>query len=175
MPIQFITPSIISSVANTQVTGTITASQIASVNASTVTSGSIPLAQGGTGLTSAGTSGNVLTSNGTTWDSAAPAALGVGQTWTNVTASRAMGTTYTNSTGKPITVLITFSGSGPGARHDIYVNGVNIAQCYATDYFSGVAATTHYQVGTFVIPNGATYSDNIGNASPSILLWFELR
>ena len=54
MPIQFITPSIISSVANTQVTGTITASQlagsitasqIASVNANTITSGSIPLAQ----------------------------------------------------------------------------------------------------------------------------------
>ena len=45
MPIQFITPSIISSVANTQVTGTITASQIAAVNANTITSGSIPLAQ----------------------------------------------------------------------------------------------------------------------------------
>ena len=45
MPIQFITPSIISSVANTQVTGTITASQIATVNANTITSGSIPLAQ----------------------------------------------------------------------------------------------------------------------------------
>jgi len=42
MPIQFITPSIISSVANTQVTGTITASQIASVNASTVTTGTLP-------------------------------------------------------------------------------------------------------------------------------------
>jgi hypothetical protein len=45
MPIQFITPSIISSVANTQVTGTITASQIATVNANTITSGTIPLAQ----------------------------------------------------------------------------------------------------------------------------------
>lgn len=42
MPIQFITPSIISSVANTQVTGTITASQIATVNASTVTTGTLP-------------------------------------------------------------------------------------------------------------------------------------
>ena len=42
MPIQFITPSIISSVANTQVTGTITANQIATVNASTVTTGTLP-------------------------------------------------------------------------------------------------------------------------------------
>ena len=54
MPIQFITPSIISSVANTQVTGTITASQLAgsitadkitSVNANTITSGTIPVSQ----------------------------------------------------------------------------------------------------------------------------------
>jgi hypothetical protein len=45
MPIQFITPSIISSVANTQVTGTITASQIATVNANTITSGTIPTTQ----------------------------------------------------------------------------------------------------------------------------------
>ena len=45
MPIQFITPSIISSVANTQVTGTIIASQIATVNANTITSGTIPVAQ----------------------------------------------------------------------------------------------------------------------------------
>ena len=49
MPIQFITPSIISSVANTQVTGTITASQIATVNASTVTTGTLPGARLPTG------------------------------------------------------------------------------------------------------------------------------
>jgi hypothetical protein len=54
MPIQFITPSIISSVANTQVTGTITTNQlsgsitsdkITSVNANTITTGTIPVAQ----------------------------------------------------------------------------------------------------------------------------------
>jgi hypothetical protein len=36
--------------------------------------GTLVAANGGTGLTSAGTSGNVLTSNGTTWTSATPAA-----------------------------------------------------------------------------------------------------
>jgi len=35
-------------------------------------SGTVAVANGGTGLTSPGTSGNVLTSNGTTWTSAAP-------------------------------------------------------------------------------------------------------
>jgi len=129
-----------------------------------------------TGGVTPGTAGNVLTSNGTTWTSAAAGGgIGSGQTWTNVTSSRSMGTTYTNSTGKPILVLITFNGSGPGARHDVYIDSVNIAQCYATDYYSGSAATTHYQMGTFIVPNGSTYSDNTGNGSPSILLWFELR
>ena len=45
MPIQFITTGVIDSIANTQISGTITASQIATVNANTITSGSIPLAQ----------------------------------------------------------------------------------------------------------------------------------
>ena len=42
-------------------------------HASSMTLGSaLPAASGGTGVTSPGTSGNVLTSNGTTWTSAAP-------------------------------------------------------------------------------------------------------
>lgn len=36
----------------------------------------VTAAQGGTGLTTVGTSGNILTSNGTAWTSAAPAAAG---------------------------------------------------------------------------------------------------
>ena len=118
-------------------------------------------------------------SNGITFPNASTQSVGGigagGQTWTDVTSSRAMGTTYTNSTGRPIEVLITLDGGGPGARHDIYVNSVNIGKCYATDYYSGSAATTHYQLANFTIPNGATYSDNVGNGSASVLLWFELR
>lgn len=34
--------------------------------------------------------------------------IGVGQTWQNVTASRAFGVTYTNTTGKPIVLMISF-------------------------------------------------------------------
>jgi hypothetical protein len=40
-------------------------------------SGTLPAANGGTGLTAPGSNGNVLTSNGTAWTSAAPAASGV--------------------------------------------------------------------------------------------------
>jgi hypothetical protein len=47
--------------------------------------GTLAVANGGTGLTSPGTNGNVLTSNGTTWTSAAPAtgiSLSADNTWT---------------------------------------------------------------------------------------------
>lgn len=40
------------------------------------------------------------------------AVLGVGQTWVNVSGSRAGGVNYQNTTGKPIMVAITGSGSG---------------------------------------------------------------
>ena len=55
-----INSTLISSVANTAITGTIIATQ------------------GGTGLTSPGTSGNVLTSNGTAWTSSVPVAFDSG-------------------------------------------------------------------------------------------------
>jgi hypothetical protein len=42
-----------------------------SINLATQVTGTLPVANGGTGLTAPGTSGNVLTSNGSTWASAA--------------------------------------------------------------------------------------------------------
>ena len=41
--------------------------------------------------------------------------LGVGQSYTDVTASRAIDTTYTNSTGRPIFIVVTVSGYNGGA------------------------------------------------------------
>lgn len=67
------------------------------------------------------------------------AVIGLGQTWQVVT--RVSGTTYTNSTGKPIMASM-FSSVG---NCTTIVNGVN------------VAATGQYGT-TVIIPNGATYS-----------------
>lgn len=56
-----------------------------------------------------GASGNVLTSNGSAWVSSTPTVYsmaGVGQSWVNVTSSRVADTSYQNTTGKQITVLI---------------------------------------------------------------------
>jgi hypothetical protein len=104
------------------------------------------------------TSGNVLTSNGTAWTSAALAGtLGVGQTWQDVTSSRALNTTYTNSTGKPIQIMVGFNST---TLPQIVVNGVTVWP-----------STTYVQVATVIVPNGLTYS----NTGGTFTKWFELR
>lgn len=67
--------------------------------------------------------------------------IGIGQTWKNLTDSRVSGTTYTNSTGKPIFVSVGVTSST--ASVSITINGVLIVNpCFH---------------GAVIIPNGATY------------------
>ena len=121
---------------------------------------------GGTGLTSPGTSGNVLTSNGSAWTSTAPTippSLGVGQTWTVFNSTtRAFGTTYTNSTGKPIYVIVSSSN---GYSLTAYVDGVAIGSTASGN--SAVALGM-----SWIVPNGSTYSLSSSAAWQG---WSELR
>lgn len=89
---------------------------------------------------------------------AIPSPLGVGQTWQNVLASRSSGTTYTNSTGRPIAVSVR-TGTGGGSSA-ITVAGVVVAQT-ANDFTQSLFT---------VVPAGATYV-----VSGSISMWAELR
>jgi len=99
--------------------------------------------------------------------------LGVGQTWTDVTASRASNTTYTNSTGRPIFISVQISPTTSGlAYSDFFINGVYVG------YFgqgSGASPNTLYSCfSTFIIPSDATYKAVlIGNVYYGY--WFELR
>jgi len=155
------------------------------VGLSTHVSGTLPVANGGTGATTfasnnvllgngtgspltvaPGASGQVLTSNGTTWTSAALGGIGVGQTWTDVRTSpgRASGTPYTNSTGKPIQVAITTNSSSSPST--FLINGSIIAN------FGG----DNNNNGTFqiIVPDGNTYQMNLGS-SAALNYWWELR
>jgi len=129
---------------------------------SSLTANSVMLGNGTAALSgnmvAPGASGNVLTSNGTTWTSAAASAtgLGYGQTWQNVSGSRAANTTYTNSTGKPIFVYMEAGGSSS------WVN-INGTQTQTFPAFSAI---------TLVIPNGNTYSIQTVNSG---VFWMELR
>ena len=75
--------------------------------------------------------------------------LGVGQTWQDVTASRASGTTYTNTTGKPIMVSFWLQSSS-SSTISITVNG-NTSYSTASANGSGLNSFT-------IVPNGSTYS-----------------
>jgi hypothetical protein len=101
-----------------------------------------------TNVAYSGLTGTVPTWNQNTTGNAATAtiaanAIGVGQTWQNMASSRANGTTYTNSTGKPIMIGLTVQGTGT-----ITVNGVVAAA-------SGINNATNY-LGT-IVPNGSSY------------------
>ena len=134
------------------------------------TTAPITTANGGTGLSAAGTSGNVLTSDGTNWTSSAQTGLGYGQTWTDVTASRALVTSYTNSTGKPILVLVTVSGGSADNRFTATCNGVAIIRVQTVVSGAGYNANL-----SFVVPNSGTYSVTQSGTGGSISLWTELR
>jgi hypothetical protein len=136
---------------------------------STLTANAVLLGNGTSAVQTVapGTSGNVLTSNGTTWQSTAAAGgLGIGQTWQDVTGSRAAGTTYTNSTGKPIQLLITTYKIGSSAATTFYVAGVAIAFTDAV----GTNDVGNWTTTSIIVPDSATYS-----ISGDFQQWAELR
>ncbi|EQC1605503.1 hypothetical protein ACY2PW_002524 [Salmonella enterica] len=85
-------------------------------------------------------------------------ALGVGQTWQDVTSSRVSGVTYTNTTSKPICVSIPETGDGD---RGIYVGGVLTAFARGSDSDSTLFA---------IVPPGTQYI-----FSGAFSSWAELR
>jgi len=89
--------------------------------------------------------------------------LGVGQTWQDVTASRVPNTTYTNTTGRPIEIMVYGYGTATYSRFNIFINGAS---------FNAVTCNA-YGAFTMIIPNNVSYSYTITSAS--ITMWWELR
>ena len=84
--------------------------------------------------------------------------LGYGQTWQDVTANRAAATTYTNSTGKPIQILVQ-TGS----------NGLIITLGSVSTTTTTAVTNAHYFT-QLIIPVNGTYSVSIAP-----IKWLELR
>ena len=91
-----------------------------------------------------------------------------GQTWQNLTASRALSTTYTNSTGKPILVQAFCTAATVNAQTTLTINSIVVAtHCLAGSTTGG----TVYGI----VPPGGTYSVAQGGSSAAIQIWTELR
>jgi len=93
----------------------------------------------------------------------AMSSLGYSQTWQAVTGSRAVNTTYYNTTGKPISVNITLTNVG--ATGGIAVNGVPCS------YALNVASNNN--LVTAIVPVGASYI--LSPSSMTFFSWSELR
>ena len=91
--------------------------------------------------------------------------LGYGQTWQDLTASRALSTTYYNTTGKPIAVSLyqLYPTSNTGT---FTVNGIVISTT-STGTNAGNIRFTHFAI----VPPGGTYSAT----GPAVTQWNELR
>jgi hypothetical protein len=92
----------------------------------------------------------------------AMSSLGYGQTWQNMTGSRAIGTTYYNTTGKPIFIAPDITSAGGSAA--LSVNGTTVM---AFNQSAG-----GHMVLQAIIPHGATYGISSGS---SVNTWWELR
>lgn len=75
------------------------------------------------------------------------AGLGVNQTWQAVTGSRVSGTTYTNSTGKPILIMVRINQSVLNSV--VVVGGVTI--------ITANSSTATFVTYSFIVPNSTTY------------------
>lgn len=93
--------------------------------------------------------------------------LGYGQTWQSFTtgSQRVSGTTYTNTTGKPIMVSVVSTGGG-GLQTDLTISSLLVSR--TTIGGGGV----NYASATGIVPPGATYSGTFNGSSST---WFELR
>jgi hypothetical protein len=93
--------------------------------------------------------------------------IGISQTTSDVTASRSLNTTYTNSTGKPIVAYCSISNASASALMINQIDGVTI-------YGSSDPTTGAYYSMTLVVPIGSTYKFNM-NGTPTLQIWVETR
>ena len=96
-------------------------------------------------------------------------AIGVGQTWQNVLASRADNTSYQNTTGKPIMVNVSQNDLSGNNRMYGYVSTDNSTWVLVETSMS--SESTRGSVG-FIVPSGHYYRVD---TSTTIVAWAELR
>lgn len=86
--------------------------------------------------------------------------IGYEQTWQDMTSLRAAGSTYTNTTPRPIMVSVRNSLT---SAMRLFVDGVDVANCFGASGTNGTMVT--------IVPPGSTYHTDGG----ALAYWAELR
>lgn len=99
-------------------------------------------------------------------------ALGVGQAWQDVSGSRAKGTIYRNTTGRPIFVAIDGSRSASSPRMTAQVSPNGSTGWVSINFSYGSGGTGSWGSAFFIVPNGHYYRA-VGDGAE--FTWAELR
>jgi len=94
------------------------------------------------------------------------AGFGVNQTWQAPT--RAIGTTYTNSSGKPIMVSVSYTCTDANTVQGLIIAGTTV-------YAGAVNVATFAGAFSLVVPDGATYVTTTNAGTLTLVSWAELR
>ncbi|WP_200481466.1 MULTISPECIES: phage tail protein [unclassified Acinetobacter] len=90
--------------------------------------------------------------------------IGVGQSWSDVTSSRSANTTYTNTTGKPIQIMVTTANWNNAGSFELVLDGVSVTSIGNQDGYNQSKPVSA------IVQNGSTYRVN-----GSFTKWSELR
>ena len=142
----------------------------------TISNGGVTAVSGGTGIGVSASTGSVtITNNGVTSVNGSTGAVtvpsfGYSQSWTDVTGSRSIGSSYTNSTSKPIMVSVSLYAD---SSHDVFwyvsVGGVIVGRA-SSDGAYGIG----WSQISVVVPVGATYTAAVSAGANQSYLWAEL-
>ena len=99
--------------------------------------------------------------------------IGKGQGQIDLSASRAFNVTYTNITGRSLSLIVTVTGDFKGGGL-VTVDDEVIARNKGGDYYSSTQSTDGYGPASIIVPSGSTYVlTKTGTAT--IAYWGELR
>jgi len=95
--------------------------------------------------------------------------LGLSQSWVDVTSSRALGTSYTNTTGRPIQIAGIIGPTSSATT--VALASVGSTTVYGN--YAGVAGN-YISLPQVIVPPGAVYSASAGNGTAALVNWREL-
>jgi len=100
-------------------------------------------------------------------DFQAAGGIGSGQSWSDVTGSRALDTTYTNSTGLPIQVVVSATMDDAEVL-EFQIGGVAMGEQYM------LGGSPRRGQSAFIVPDGDTYAAVNTSGTSVLVQWSEL-